>query len=164
VIRKQHSRDRVRAFTLVEILVVVITIGILAAVTLPNLVGATEEARATGVAASLKAIENAASQYEAEHGVYPVSAVGGPAIEAAFGGKLKAGKLSATPPCGGFWGWVNAGAWQYPYIRNNSATDAFPGIGQRLDEVIDDGVSNKGRVLHFKFGSTGYIFYLSRAI
>ena len=54
---------KTKAFTLIEILIVVILLGVLAAVVVPNLTGSAEETRKTAEAASCKQIQQAATRY-----------------------------------------------------------------------------------------------------
>ena len=59
-------------FTLVEILLVVVIIGILAAMVLPNLVGRSEEARMKVALSDINTgIATALDMYELDNGVYP---------------------------------------------------------------------------------------------
>jgi len=60
-------------FTLVELLVVVLIIGILAAVALPQYGKAVERARASEAFMLLKSVHQAAQAYQMEHGTYPDS-------------------------------------------------------------------------------------------
>jgi prepilin-type N-terminal cleavage/methylation domain-containing protein len=57
-------------FTLVELMIVVIIVGILAAVAIPMYSGATEKARATECVAALGTIRSALRNYYAEHVTY----------------------------------------------------------------------------------------------
>ncbi len=57
-------------FTLVELLIVVIIVGILAAVAIPMYSGSTERARATECVAALGTVRCALRNYYAEHGTY----------------------------------------------------------------------------------------------
>ncbi len=57
-------------FTLVELMIVVIIVGILAAVAIPMYQGATERAKASEAVAALGTIRGAMRVYFAEHGTY----------------------------------------------------------------------------------------------
>jgi len=70
-IRKMMKNDK--GFTLIELMVVVIILGILAAVAIPKFTGQSEEARANRVYADLKTIQNAVELYFFDNSVYPAS-------------------------------------------------------------------------------------------
>lgn len=61
---------RQKGFTLVELMIVVIIVGILAAVAIPMYTEATEKARATECVAALGTIRSALRNYYAEHITY----------------------------------------------------------------------------------------------
>ncbi len=63
-------RRNQKGFTLVELMIVVIIVGILAAVAIPMYQGATERAKASEAVAALGTIRGALRVYFAEHGTY----------------------------------------------------------------------------------------------
>jgi len=63
-------------FTLIEILVVVVILGILATIIVPRIMGRPEEARITKAKTDIKAIETALNMYKIDNGVYPSTDMG----------------------------------------------------------------------------------------
>jgi general secretion pathway protein G len=70
----EHRRQR--GFTLIEIMVVVIIIGILAAIVAPNVMGRVDQAQVTRVHSDISAIENALKFYRLDNFTYPTSEQG----------------------------------------------------------------------------------------
>ncbi|MBT3427184.1 MAG: type II secretion system major pseudopilin GspG [Gammaproteobacteria bacterium] len=58
-------------FTLIEIMVVVVILGILGALVVPNLVGRPDEARVTAARSDIQQIGNALDLYRMDNGHYP---------------------------------------------------------------------------------------------
>jgi general secretion pathway protein G len=65
-----------RGFTLIEIMVVVIILGILAAIVAPNVIGRIDDAQAARVQQDLRGIENAMKFYRLDNFSYPTSEQG----------------------------------------------------------------------------------------
>ena len=67
---------RSRGFTLIEILAVLIILGLLAALIVPNIVGRVDESKIQTTKLQMKAIKNALEQYKLDNGFYPTTAQG----------------------------------------------------------------------------------------
>jgi general secretion pathway protein G len=65
-----------QGFTLIEIMVVVIILGILAAIVAPNVIGRIDQAQITRVQSDLRGIENALKFYRLDNFAYPTSEQG----------------------------------------------------------------------------------------
>jgi len=71
---KQQSHSRLRderGFTLIEIMVVVVILGILAAVVVPRFLNRPDEARRTRAGVDIKAIESALAMFKVDNGFFP---------------------------------------------------------------------------------------------
>lgn len=66
---KHKAHDR--AFTLVEILIVVTILGILAAIVIPQFTNSSQEASGSVVASQLRLIRSQLTLYQARHGFWP---------------------------------------------------------------------------------------------
>jgi len=69
--RQFSAAARARGFTLIEIMVVVVIIGLLAAIVAPNLIGNIDRAAVTRAKADLRTIDNALNLYRLDNFRYP---------------------------------------------------------------------------------------------
>jgi general secretion pathway protein G len=69
-----------RGFTLIEILVVIVILGILAALIVPRIMDRPDQARATAARADVNAIMGALKLYKLDNGTYPSNDQGLPAL------------------------------------------------------------------------------------
>ena len=113
----KFARKARRAFTLVEIMIVVLIIGILLAIAIPNFIRARESSRAKSCQANLKQIDSSTEQYLMDNKTttYPaLSALSPTYLKSApscpSGGTYTIGSASASPSCsiGGTAGAYNA--------------------------------------------------------
>lgn len=82
------------AFTLVEILIVVIILGILAAIVIPQFTGAADDAQDSRVSTDLQAVRAQIELYRCEHNHYPGTIAGVTFVESLTEQTLKDGSLA----------------------------------------------------------------------
>jgi len=69
--RNRITKRVSKAFTLVEILIVVVILGILAAIVVPQFANATKDSQAGNIKAQIKSVSNQLELYKARVGTYP---------------------------------------------------------------------------------------------
>jgi general secretion pathway protein G len=74
--QQRRVRARQRGFTLIEIMVVVIIIGLLAAIVAPNVIGRVDDAQITRAKADIGQIESAMKFYRLDNFTYPTTEQG----------------------------------------------------------------------------------------
>ena len=62
-----------KGFTLIEIMVVVIILGLLATIVLPNIIGQEEKAKVNTAKTQIRSLENALSLFKLDNGFYPAT-------------------------------------------------------------------------------------------
>ena len=98
---RQRRSFAVRGFTLIEMLLVIVIIGILAGVLIPGLAGRSQEARIARAKSDLNTISLALDMFEQDIGSYPTSDQGLTAL--------------ATAP--------NVAGWKGPYLKTGLKPD-----------------------------------------
>ena len=89
-------------FTLVEIMVVVVIIGLLAAIAIPAIARARESSQNARLANDLRVYAGAIETFTTETGIYPEDSTSG-AIPTGMGPYIKSGKWTEGPSIGGVW-------------------------------------------------------------
>jgi general secretion pathway protein G len=74
--RAVHRRASRRAFTLIELLLVLVILAVLAAIVIPRFTGRTEQANITATGTTLSSIESALEAFEIDNGRFPTSQEG----------------------------------------------------------------------------------------
>jgi len=67
----KNSNNKQTGFTLLEIMVVIVILGVLASMVVPNLMGNKDKADRQKVVSDVVALENALDMYKLDNGVYP---------------------------------------------------------------------------------------------
>jgi general secretion pathway protein G len=134
----QRNRSRI-GFTLTEIMLVVVIIGILAALVIPKIAGSSERARVTAAQADINGgIKSALGQYEVDNGFYPKSLqdliVQPGNAKNWHGPYFDPPKLPMDP-------WGNAYIYYFPGKHNASSYDLLS-IGADSKEGTEDDIGN----------------------
>lgn len=142
------SLRRAGAFTLIEVLVVVIVLGILAAIAVPKFVGAQGETAVAATAEDLKSIETAIGMYKAKEGSWPsevAQTLTPPGVETYFKGPVP---LAKPCPIGGVYDYDAPGGGSPAMISIRAiAGNLFTAqAAADLDAHFDDGIATTGAV------------------
>jgi general secretion pathway protein G len=70
------KRRTIGGFTLIELMVVLVIMGVLAALIVPNIIGRTDEARQTAAKTDISTIMQALKMYKLDNGIYPTQEQG----------------------------------------------------------------------------------------
>ena len=142
--RERNGRSRVLSragFTLLEIMVVIVILGLLAALVVPKLIGRTEEAKQTQTRLQIKNIEQALQLFKLDNGFYPETEQGIEAlVRAPEIGRIpknyrKGGYLDRVPkdPWGSSYVYVSPGTNGDYDITSYGADEAPGGEGEDAD-------------------------------
>jgi general secretion pathway protein G len=99
-------------FTLIEIMVVVVILGILAAIVVPKLLNEPEKARRTSAATQIRSFEEALGIFKLENGFYPSTEQGLQALVE----KPTVGRIPAHYKEGGYIRKIPLDPWGQPYL------------------------------------------------
>jgi len=80
-VKNSTNKATQKGFTLLEIMVVIVILGVLATLVVPNLIGNKEKADIQKVKSDIVALENALDMYKLDNSVYPTTDQGLEALE-----------------------------------------------------------------------------------
>ncbi|MGB0767534.1 MAG: type II secretion system protein [Phycisphaeraceae bacterium] len=133
-------RARRTGFTLMEILIVVVILGILAAIVIPSFASATEDTRKNAFVQDLRQFESGILRYEIDNGEYPPDGGSG-SVPLGLESYVDVGKWTDGTPIGGVWDnetddVLTAGMGVH---FNGTGTTRDAAYMADIDGIIDDG-------------------------
>lgn len=148
----RNREDSRRAFTLVEIMIVVLIIGLLAAIAVPTLLRASSSSKASRFANDIRKLSEATKMYLITYGEYPGDGLPGttPNYNLSYGGTgqpfVSDEVWTAENALGGEWDFEGPGTFFGANrvgisSRNHNATEETL---QMIDDRIDDGSLSSG--------------------
>jgi general secretion pathway protein G len=138
------ARGRSQGFTLIEIMVVVVILGILAAIVVPRVMDRPDDARITKVKSDIRALEAALNLYRLDNFVYPSTNQGLQALVE----QPRTGPEPRNYRAGGYMDRLPKDPWGNDYQYLNPGTQgaidifSFGADGRRGGTGIDDEIGN----------------------
>ena len=109
--RNRKSRDSESGVTLIEMMVVLVIIGIVAALVVPQVIGRPDEARVAVAGADMRTISSSLEMYRLDNRTYPTTAQGLSALSV----QPSQAPLPANWATGGYLPDVPVDPWGHPY-------------------------------------------------
>jgi general secretion pathway protein G len=128
-------RTRQAGFTLIEILVVVMILGLLISLAAPRIIGRTDEARVTKARADIRAVESALQMYRLDSSAYPTTEQGLTALVE----QPTTGRIPKRWRDGGYLERVPLDAWDNDFLyASDGSTYVLRSLGADGEEGGDD--------------------------
>ena len=122
-----------RGFTLIEIMVVVVILGVLAAIIVPKFLGRPDEAKVTKAQVDIKSLEEALGLFKLDNGFYPSTEQGLKALVE----KPEIGRIPEKFQAGGYLKRVPNDPWGAPFVYLS------PGVHSRDFDLISYGADGQ---------------------
>lgn len=143
---------RQRGFTLVEILIVVVLLGIIAAIVIPSVSSASDEATQNTFISCLKSFHEAATYYYHRNGEFPPDGASGH-VPVGMEDYVSEQLWTKHTPLGGVWDteWRDGGSTCWLGVHFTDGPSTYPDAAdmQEIDTILDDGNLNTGSFLRF---------------
>ena len=148
-----------RGFTLVELVVVILILGILAGVAAPKLLNNTEEANKNAFITQLYIFVDGFTLYAAQKGGFPAGESPG-VLPSGVENFISAKGFARPTPFGGQWDYLAGAQGQNPSVGAEFPTTDWPGdaVFQQLDNEIDDGDTSTGALIVTK-ASRNWVYF-----
>lgn len=148
-------RSTSAGFTLVEIMIVVVIIGLLAAMAIPAFGRVRERTENTTVANDLRTFSAAFDQYALEIGSWPADGDAG-VVPAVMAGRINVAAWTRGTPGGGRYDWENGGIGIQAGISLYGCNFSDERLA-KIDAMIDDGNVNTGKFRRILDGRPVYV-------
>jgi general secretion pathway protein G len=122
-----------RGFTLIEIMVVVVILGVLAAIVIPKFLDRPDQARVTKTKIDMKSLEEALGMFKLDNGFFPSTEQGLDAL----GTKPDTGRTPGKYAAGGYLKKVPLDPWNSPYVYLS------PGLHNKDFDMISYGADGE---------------------
>ena len=132
-----------RGFTLIELLIVVVLLGILAAVVIPAVGNHTDDSKVSATITNIQALQQAALLAKLKGGVWPADQ-NARILPPEMAPYLPANAFRMPPPVGGMYDWQ--GAWGATAAVSIFDAQFSFDLWTKLDEAVDDGDLLTGHV------------------
>ncbi len=137
-----------RAFSLIELVIVVVIMGVIAAIAVPRLVGFEQRAEVNASLAGMRNMEKAMSLYYDLHRVWPADAKAG-VYESWMDGYIDQRTWESKPSMGLAWDWNSAAvspAGVGPNVAIVGGSTPLIDAWRAFEKGVDDGKATTGRV------------------
>lgn len=165
MLRPAHHPNRLRGFTLVEIMIVVVIIGLLAAIGMPTFRQVTMRSKATAMVNDIRQFTTSLQTYNHQNGRWPAESGPGE-IPAELSGALPPNFTKPTP-LGGLYDWdydVSPGGIPAKATITVASAGGFTftndaALVEMVDALMDDGVLTTGQV---QYNAGSLVFIIER--
>jgi prepilin-type N-terminal cleavage/methylation domain-containing protein len=146
--RTTSERRHFPGFTLIEIMVAVVIIGLLAAIAIPTAMRIQRRAQNTTFVSDIRTFSQAFETYATKYGKWPANAASAGVVPPGMSGELRDANWTATASVGGHWNWDNNRNGVKAGISVQGVTASDDQMAD-IDAMIDDGDLSSGHFVKF---------------
>ena len=133
---EDQSGRRDRGFTLIELMVVIVIIALLATIVVPNLLGASDDARVATAKAQIKSFQTALIAYKMKFNTFPGSSEGLQALISNGQKNFMSSDVIPKDPWGNDYGYTCPGAQGHDYEIVSYGEDGQPGGSEYASDIV----------------------------
>jgi prepilin-type N-terminal cleavage/methylation domain-containing protein len=145
-----RERKRQQGFTLIELMLVIVIIGVLAGITLPNYFRLVRNAKVGRTASEMRSLSKGFVAYYVSYGQFPPDSH--LTLPTGMDQYINPSIWANETPIGGHYNWEGPDSYPYAGLSIYPAADVPLAERQRLDQILDDGDLSQGK---FRNGTNG---------